>query len=67
MGLQLTLAIGIAAVALAVLFGWLGARPFDPRRGPRMAPWRLLMALCATAALLMIVHLANLMGFATGR
>ena len=54
------------AAALAAVFGWLGARPADPRRGVRMVPWRFLMILCALAAFLMLVHLANLYGVSTG-
>ncbi len=67
MGLNLTLALTIAAAALAVAFGWLGARQPDPDRGPRLVPWRMLMALSAAAALILIVHLVNLMGVTTGR
>jgi len=67
MGLAFTLAMALAAAGLAVVFGWLGARAPDPRRGPRLAPWRLLMALSAVAALIMLVHLANLLGVRTGR
>lgn len=67
MTVQITLAVAIAAAGLAGLFGWLGARPPDPTRGPRMAPWRFLMVLCAAAAMLMLVHLANLFGVTTGR
>ena len=67
MGLPLTLALALAATAMAVLFGWLGARAPNPKRGPRLVPWRMLMALSAAMALLMIVHLANLAGVTTGR
>jgi hypothetical protein len=67
MGLPLTLALAGLFVALAVLAGWLGARPPDPRRGPRLAPWRLLMALFALAAFVFVVHLVNLLGVTTGR
>ena len=67
MELDLTLAALAAAVALAALFGWLGARPPDPTRGPRMAPWRFLMVLCAAGVLLALVHLVNLLGVTTGR
>jgi hypothetical protein len=67
MGLPLTLALAAALVALAVFAGWRGARPPDPTRGPRMAPWRFLMALAALAALVLVVHLVNLLGVRTGR
>ncbi len=52
---------GVAAVALAILFGWRGAQPFDPRRGPRLVPYRFLMMLCATAAILALGYLAAVM------
>jgi hypothetical protein len=47
--------------------GWLGARKPDPMRGPRLAPYRFLMLVCAAVVLIMIVHLVNLAGFRTGR
>ena len=62
-----TLFIAGAAAALGVLFGWLGARPPDPHKGPRLAPHRFLMLVCAAVVLVMLVHLANLAGVATGR
>jgi hypothetical protein len=67
MGLGLTLTFALVAAAMAIVFGWLGARSPDPKRGPRLIPWRMLMALSAAMALLMIVHLANLAGVTTGR
>ncbi len=66
MGLTLTVILTLSAAALGVVFGWLGARAPDPRRGPRLAPWRMLMALCAVATLVLVVHLVNLLGFTTG-
>ncbi len=62
----MTLAAVVAAAVLAVVFGWLGARPPDPNRGPRLMPWRWLMLLCAATVMLMLVHLVNLLGFTTG-
>jgi hypothetical protein len=67
MDLGMTLAVAAGAAALAALFGWLGARPADPIRGVRMVPWRFLMCLAAAVVLIMLVHLANLMGVKTGR
>jgi hypothetical protein len=53
--------VGLAATsALAVLFGWLGARPPNPARGPRLAPYRFLMLLSATGALLLLIHVRSL-------
>jgi len=67
MDLAPTLVIAGAAAALGVLFGWLGARPPDLQRGPRLAPYRLLMMLCAAVVMIMLVHLANIAGAVTGR
>jgi hypothetical protein len=67
MGLPLTLALAAALPAFAILCGWLGGRPPDPRRGPRLVPWRLLMVLSAGGALPFLVHLVNLAGMNTGR
>ena len=67
MSLTTTLAIAAVAAALAGLFGWLGARPPDFRRGPRLAPYRFLMLVCAAVVMFMLVHLANIAGIVTGR
>ncbi len=65
--IPVTLGSAAAGAALAALFGWLGARPPNPQRGPRLAPYRFLMLLAAAWVLLMLVHLANLLGVQTGR
>ena len=62
MDVIITLALIGAAVGLAALFGWLGARPANPLRGPRMVPYRLLMILCAAAVLVLATHLAGVVG-----
>lgn len=67
MSFSLTLALLAGAVAAGAAFGWLGARPPDPHRGPRMAPYRFLMILSAAIGLMLLVHLVNLMGLRTGR
>lgn len=67
MGLELTLALVAAAVALAAFAGWRGARQPDLRKGPRMIPWRLIMVTAAAMALLLLVHAVNLLGVRTGR
>jgi hypothetical protein len=53
--------------ALAVLFGWLGARPPNLHRGPRLIPYRFLMLLAALGALLMLIHVASLTGLRQDR
>ncbi len=67
MDIVLTLILAGGFLAMALFCGWRGARPSNPAKGPRLAPWTLLMMLSAAALLLMLVHLANLLGFATGR
>ena len=67
MDLPITLALTAAAVAVTVLFGWLGARPLDFAKGPRLMPWPLFMTLSAGATLVLVVHLVNLLGIRTGQ
>ena len=67
MTFSITLALSAAFLALALGAGWLGARPPDPHRGPRMAPWRFIMLLAAAGLMILLVHLLNLMGLTTGR
>jgi hypothetical protein len=67
MTFSVTLALFLAAVAIAVFAGWRGARPPNPLKGARMAPWRMIMMLGAAGALIFLVHLVNLLGFQTGR
>lgn len=62
MSLSVTLALVAAAVALAVFAGWRGALPSQPHRGVRMIPWRLVMMLSCAVVLLLVVHLAALLG-----
>ena len=62
MSMSITLILIIAAVALTVFAGWRGARPWDPRKGVRMIPWRIIMLLSATAVFILAIHLAALMG-----
>jgi hypothetical protein len=56
-----------ASLALAAFFGWMGARPPDLKRGPRLLPYRFLMLMTAAAALFLLVHVVNLLGVTTGR
>ena len=67
MSLTLTLALIGAALVIGVACGWLGARPPDPRRGPRLIPYRFIMMLAAAAVLILTVHVVNLLGVTTGR
>ena len=65
--LSVTLLSALAGALLAAAFGWLGARPPDLQKGPRMAPYRFLMLLAGAWTLFMLVHAANLLGVTTGR
>ena len=67
MDLNVTLGLLAAFVAAGVFCGWRGSLPSQPAKGVRMMPWRPLMVGCAVGALVMLVHLANLGGFQTGR
>ena len=67
MDMTTTLAALAITIGLAVFSGWRGARPPDFLRGPRMMPWRPLMAAAATASLILLVHLVNLLGVTTGQ
>ena len=66
MDMTTTLIAGATTIALTVLFGWLGARPSNPAKGPRMAPWRPLMMAAAVTTLLLAAHALNLLGLKTG-
>lgn len=62
MSLTVTLALLVAALALAVFAGWRGSRPWDPRRGVRMVPWRFIMLLSGAAIMVLAIHIGTLMG-----
>lgn len=62
-----TLAAAFGLALLAVVCGWLGARPPNPLRGPRLVPYRFIMMLATAGAITMIVHVVNLLGVTTGR
>ena len=67
MELTLTPTVILASVSalLTFFFGYMGARPLDIRKGPRMVPWRFMMILTFTVCLFMVVHLLNLLGIQT--
>lgn len=64
MSLTVTIVLIVAALGLAVFAGWRGARPWDPRKGVRMIPWRMIMLLAGACAFILLIHLAALMGIA---
>ena len=67
MNAMTTLGLAIGFALAAGLFGWRGAQPLDIQKGPRLIPWRPMMAASATASLILLVHLMNLFGVTTGR
>ncbi len=62
MNLSATLAAMAAFIALTLFAGWRGSRPPDLLKGPRMMPWRLIMVTSAAVVLVLLVHLASLLG-----
>lgn len=62
MDVTATIATCAGLLALAVTAGWLGARPPNPHRGPRMVPWRFIMLLSAACLLGALTWLAGLLG-----
>lgn len=64
--MPLTLAACALFLVLAIVCGWRGARPINVLKGPRLIPWRPLMMIFVVALMLMLVHLANLLGVQTG-
>ena len=62
MNLTVTLALIAACLALAVFAGWRGSRPWEPSKGVRMTPWRLIMLFSGAAAFILGIHLAALLG-----
>jgi Kef-type K+ transport system membrane component KefB len=66
MDLPITITAAVVFLALAIVFGWLGARPINVLKGPRLMPWRPMMMICVVGLMLMVVHLFNLLGVQTG-
>jgi hypothetical protein len=62
MDLIVTTALLAFFIAMAVFFGWRGARPPDIRKGPRLIPHRLLMLVTGAVATLLLAHVASLLG-----
>ena len=67
MGWTPTLAALALSTAMAALFGWAGARPPDPKRGPRLIPYRFLMLIAGAAAVFLLAHIGTLAGFNPAR
>ena len=61
MDLTQTLASSAAFLTFALFAGWRGARPPNPHRGPRLAPWRFIMLLAAAVLMFLLGHLVHLL------
>lgn len=57
-----TLSLTAAALAITVFAGWRGASPWDPSRRVRMVPWRFIMVLGGAAVMMLLIHVAALLG-----
>ncbi len=62
MDVSTTLAITAAFAGLTVFSGWRGSLPPNLIKGPRMIPWRMVMVTSAAVVLVLLVHLASLLG-----
>jgi hypothetical protein len=52
-----TVILAAGSMAAAVLCGWRGARPANPMKPPRLAPWRLLMLVFFAVGVTALGHL----------
>ncbi|WP_439470823.1 hypothetical protein [Brevundimonas sp.] len=57
-----TLALTAVALAITVFAGWRGARPWDPSRKVRMAPWRFIMVIGGAVVMMLLIHVGALLG-----
>lgn len=62
MDLPLTAILAVVCGLFAAGSGYMGAKMPDPKRGPRMVPWRFLMLIAVLGAMLLVVHLLTLLG-----
>jgi len=62
MDLPLTAILALVCGLFAAGSGYMGAKMPDPRRGPRMLPWRFFMLVAVLTAMLLVVHLLTLLG-----
>ena len=60
MGLGLTAALAVAALAVTLLFAWLGARPVKMMSAPRLVPYRVLMLFTFALTIVLATHLVSL-------
>lgn len=65
MSMTTTLVLLALAACLFAFGSWVSARPADPLN-PRLVPWRPVLIVAGVAALLLLVHVVNLLGVDTG-
>ncbi len=65
--LPLTVILLVVTSALTFFCGYMGQRPMNPKKGPRMVPWPFLMMLLLTVSLFLVVHLLTVLGLKTDR
>jgi hypothetical protein len=65
MGMNVTLGALAFFVALFAYGSWVANRPANPLK-PRMIPWRPIIIFAGLGAILMLVHVVNLLGVETG-
>lgn len=61
----MTIALLVAAAGIFAFGSWRMSHPADPLK-PRMIPWRPVIIVAGVAAVLIAVHLVNLLGVTTG-
>ena len=61
MTLEVSLFLLAPSLVLAALFAWLGTRPQDFRKGPRLINWQVMMMIAAGASLALGVHIVALL------
>jgi hypothetical protein len=66
-GFALSAALALLGLGVTAFAAWRHGRPPNLAKGPRLIPWMLIVLTGATATLVMVVHLVNLLGFHTGR
>ena len=66
MDLPVTLGLMAVFAAAGLACGWLGARPPNFAKGPRLVPYRFLMLLAAFGFIALSAHALGLVGIVTG-
>lgn len=64
--MTVTIMILLACMGVGAFAFHMGSREHNSLK-PRMMPWMIIAFGCAASALMVLVHLVNLLGFETGR